>query len=321
MSYQQTIDDLYKNAAASPMKSLCCVPRPPANLPGLVIPEIMLDMNYGCGTSAQLGKIGPTDTVLYIGVGGGMELLQLAWMTRRAGSIIGIDRLPEMLDRARKNLVEAAKVNKWLDVNMIVLTKGDALSLPLDDSSVTVVAQNCVFNMFEMADFIKAVRESYRVLQPNGRLMVSDPIAARPIPQSLKADHSLRAMCLSGALTLEEYLDVLTAAGFGQIEVHKRRPYRVLTCSAYALAEDIQLFATELTAYKAAIPEDGPCVFTGRTATYVGPDESFDDGAGHHLSHGIPLDVCDKTARKLESLSSDILLTEPTWHYAGGGCC
>lgn len=321
MPYQRTIDDLYKKAAASPMKTLCCVPQAPANLPGLVIPKVMLDMNYGCGTTAQLGKIAGDDTVLYIGVGGGLELLQLAWMTRTPGSIIGVDRLPEMLDKCRENLIEAARVNPWLDLSTINLMTGDALSLPLDDCTVSVVAQNCVFNMFEMSEFVKAVGETYRVLKRNGRFMVSDPIATAHIPQSLRADQRLRAMCLSGALALEEYLDVLTAAGFGQIEIHKRRPYRILTRSAYAVEEDIQLFAIELTAYKVPIPEDGPCVFTGRTATYAGPNESFDDGAGHHLVQGIPLDVCDKTARKLEALSSDIILTEPTWHYAGGGCC
>lgn len=321
MSYQQAIDDLYREAAQSPIKSLCCVSQPPANLPGLVIPDLMFDMNYGCGSAAQLGKVTGDDQVLYIGVGGGLELLQLAWMTRADQSVIGVDRLPEMLEKAKQNLEEADLLNAWFDGSMVRLLQGDALSLPLDPDSVTVVAQNCVFNMFELTELEKAISETYRVLKPNGRLMLSDPVSTEPVPKNLKDDERLRAMCLSGALTLDEYLELLTDAGFGQVEVHKRRPYRMLTQSAYNVDRDILLYAIEVTAYKVPVPADGPCVFTGRTATYVGTQDSFDDGCGHHLIAGIPLDVCDKTAAKLASLCRDIVITDSTWHYNGGGCC
>lgn len=321
MSYQQTIDDLYRNAATSPMMSLCCVSQAQANLPGLVIPETMLEMNYGCGTAAQLGRITASDKILYIGVGGGMELLQLAWMNRAADGVIGIDRVPEMLAKAADNLIKATRLNPWFDQSMVKLVNGDALSLPLESETVSVVAQNCVFNMFKPPELAKAIQETYRILKPNGRLMLSDPVCEKPIPITLTADEGLRAMCLSGALTVEEYLKVLTDAGFGQIEIHRRRPYRLLTQSRYDIDHDIMLYAIELTAYKTPVPEEGPCIFTGRTATYVGPEESFDDGAGHYLIAGIPLDVCDKTAANLLLRSPDIVTTEPTWHYNGGGCC
>lgn len=321
MSYQQAIDELYREAAQSPIKSLCCVSQPPPTLPGLVISDLMLDMNYGCGSAAQLGKVTADDQVLYIGVGGGLELLQLAWMTRADQSVIGVDRLPEMLDRAQRNLDDAGILNSWYNSSMVCLLQGDALSLPLESESVTVVAQNCVFNMFELTDLKKAIHETYRVLKPNGRLMLSDPVSTEPVPQNLRNDERLRAMCLTGALPIGEYLEVLTDAGFGQVEVHKRRPYRMLTQSAYHLEQDILLYAIEVTAYKVPTPEDGPCVFTGKTATYVGPKDSFDDGCGHHLVSGIPLDVCDKTAAKLAVLGRDIVVTESTWHYSGGGCC
>lgn len=111
-------------------------------------------------------------------------------------------------------------------------------------------------------------------------------------------------------------------AGFGTIEIRARRPYRVLDKSRYGLEEDLLLESIEAVAIKDPIPDDGPCVFTGRTVIYVGELEQFDDGKGHLISRDVPLDVCDKTARALEALGrDDLILTEPTWHYSGGGCC
>jgi hypothetical protein len=75
-------------------------------------------------------------------------------------------------------------------------------------------------------------------------------------------------------------------------------------------------------AFKLAIPEDGACIFTGKTAIYTGTEAIFDDGAGHILAKGLPVAVCDKTAGNLaRSSPQDILITESTWHYNGGGCC
>ena len=75
-------------------------------------------------------------------------------------------------------------------------------------------------------------------------------------------------------------------------------------------------------AIKDPIPEDGSCVFTGRTALYFGPEEVFDDGKGHILSRDLPLAVCDKTAGALLRLERpDLLVTGSTFHYRGGGCC
>ena len=91
-----------------------------------------------------------------------------------------------------------------------------------------MVAQNCLFNIFEPADLSRALQEAYRVLKPGGRLVMSDPIATRSMPLHLQQDERLRAMCLSGALTYEQYVQRIVRAGFGQVEVRARRPYRLL---------------------------------------------------------------------------------------------
>ncbi|MEO0325637.1 MAG: SAM-dependent methyltransferase, partial [Myxococcota bacterium] len=138
----------------------------------------------------------------------------------------------------------------------------------------------------------------------------------------LAADDRLRAACLSGALPLDEYLDALVRVGFGTIEVRARRPYRLLDAKRYALEDDLLLESVEVVAIKDPVPEDGACVFTGRTAIYVGEAETLDDGKGHLLLRDLPLGVCDKTAAALEGLGrDDLVVTGSTWHYPGDGCC
>ena len=77
-----------------------------------------------------------------------------------------------------------------------------------------------------------------------------------------------------------------------------------------------------MVAIKAPLPADGPCIFAGRTATYIGPDDSFDDDKGHVLLRDLPCGICDKTAAALLQLGrADLFLTGATWHYSGDGCC
>ncbi|MBP2649522.1 MAG: Methyltransferase type 11 [Firmicutes bacterium] len=90
----------------------------------------------------------------------------------------------------------------------------------------------------------------YRVLKPTGRLYISDPITTVPIPEKLKNDERLRAMCLSGALSFEDYIQKIAAAGFGIIEIRARRPYRILGKRQYGLEQNIVLDTVELVATK-----------------------------------------------------------------------
>jgi hypothetical protein len=129
-------------------------------------------------------------------------------------------------------------------------------------------------------------------------------------------------MCLSGALTYNEYIEHLVNAGFGQVEIRARRPYRLLDSQSYGLSEHLLLESLDSVAFKVTIPPDGACIFTGKTAIYSGDKPIFDDQAGHILQKGLPASVCDKTANNLaKSYPQDILVTDSTWHYNGGGCC
>lgn len=322
MSYLETTADVYRQAAQDPQVGLCCTTNPVWQLPGLRVPPQMLSMNYGCGSTVNPRDLTNSPTVLYVGVGGGLELLQFAYFSRRPGAVIGVDVVSEMLDAARANLTTAEAQNDWFKRDFIDLRAGNALHLPAADESVDVAAQNCLFNIFKLDDLKRALQETYRVLKPHGRLVLSDPTCEQPLSAELRADERLRALCLTGSLPLQQYLDLITEVGFGTVEVRARRAYRVLSPQHYATEELIFIESVEVCAIKDPLPADGPCIFTGRTAIYYGQEASFDDHQGHVLLQNQPLAVCDKTAGALARLGrDDVFISPPTFHYDGGGCC
>ncbi len=322
MGYLEVTKDVYKEAALKPDVGLCCTTTPVWQLPGLSIPKIMQEMNYGCGSTVHPRDLVNNPNILYVGVGGGMELLQFAYFSRKVGGVIGVDVVDEMLNASKNNFKQAEKENDWFKAEFVDLKKGDALQLPVADNSIDVAAQNCLFNIFTHADLKKAIAEMYRVLKPHGRLVLSDPVCKTAMPQNLKQDDRLRALCLSGALPLEVYIKMLTDAGFGTIEIRARRPYRVLSPMHYQTPENIFIESAEVCAIKDPVPADGPCVFTGKSAIYFGKEEYFDDKKGHVLMNNQPLSVCDKTASSIKNLNrEDIFVSDSTWFYDGGGCC
>ena len=322
MSYLNATNDLYKQAALTPDVGLCCTTTPIWKFPGLEIPMIMQEMNYGCGSTISAQDLINNPKVLYVGVGGGMELLQFSYFSRQKAGVIGVDVVDEMLAASSKNFIEAEKQNDWFKSEFIELRKGDALHLPIEDNSIDVAAQNCLFNIFKAEDLKKALQEMYRVLKPHGRLVMSDPTCEQPMNETLRNDDHLRALCLSGSIPIADYVKALTDVGFGTIEIRGRRPYRILDPENYPTDEIIFIESIEICAIKDPMPTDGACVFTGKAAIYYGKDDYFDDKKGHTLMKNQPLAVCDKTANALASLGrNDIFISESTYHYNGGGCC
>lgn len=322
MSYLDATVDVYKEAALTPDVGLCCTTNPIWELPGLKIPRIMQEMNYGCGSTVNARDLTNEPRMLYVGVGGGMELLQFAYFNRNKGGVVGVDVVDEMLEASRKNFIEAEELNPWFKSEFVDLKKGDALNLPVEDNSIDVAAQNCLFNIFKAEDLKRAIEEMYRVLKPHGRLVMSDPTCEQPMNEELRNDDRLRALCLSGSLPIAEYVKALTDVGFGTIEIRARKPYRILNPGAYPTDELIYIESIEIAAIKDPMPEDGPCIFTGKAAIYYGDEDYFDDKKGHVLLKNQPLAVCDKTADAIANIGrNDIFISESTFHYDGGGCC
>ena len=322
MAYLETTIDVYREAAENPQIGLCCTTTPVWQLPGLKMPKKMLEMNYGCGSTVNPRDLVNNPSVLYVGIGGGMELLQFAYFSRRKGAIVGVDVVDEMIDACKENLVEAENQNKWFKKNYITVKKGDALNLPVEDNSIDIAAQNCLFNIFKAEDLKKALQEMYRVLKPNGKLVMSDPTCEQPMSDELRNDERLRALCLTGSIPLADYIKMITDVGFGTVEIRAKRAYRLLSPNHYPTNELIYIESVEVAAIKDPMPADGPCVFTGKTAIYYGNEEFFDDKKGHTLIQQQPLAVCDKTADALAALGNkEIFISPSTFFYDGGGCC
>jgi ubiquinone/menaquinone biosynthesis C-methylase UbiE len=319
--YLQTVADVYAEAARQPDAELCCTQSPAWALPDLKIPEAMLAMNYGCGSTVNPRDLHADATVVYVGVGGGLEALQFAYFTRRPGSVIAVDPVADMRATAKANLEEASRLNPWFRPDFVKLVDGSAFALPIPDNSVSILAQNCLFNVFTTGDLERALAEVVRVLKIGGMFSTSDPITPSPLPASFAANERLRARCISGCLTYEQYIGALTRAGFGRIEIRGRFPYRHLHPREYPdLAAPVMLESIEAAAFKVPDGPDGAEVFTGRTATYAGADESCRDEHGNTLKRGMPMAVSDAAAQRL-ARRSDVVVTGPTWHVKGGGCC
>jgi ubiquinone/menaquinone biosynthesis C-methylase UbiE len=319
--YLQTVEDVYAEAARQPDSELCCTQSPVWQLPDLRIPPAMIAMNYGCGSTVNPRDLHADDTVLYVGVGGGLEAVQFAYFTRRPGSVIAVDPVAAMRDKARANLEEAARINSWFQPEFVTIVDGSAFALPAQNNSASIVAQNCLFNVFATGDLDRALGEVFRVLKLGGMFSTSDPITPQPLPASFAANERLRARCISGCLTYDEYVAALADAGFGRIEIRGRFPYRHLHPRDYPdLPSPMMLESIEAAAFKVPGGADGVEIFTGRTATYSGPDESFRDELGNTLRRGMPAAVSDAAAARLAN-RNDMVVTGSSWHYKGGGCC
>jgi SAM-dependent methyltransferase len=320
-TYLRTVAEVYAEAATEPDASLCCTASRAWRFPDLVIPPIMMQMNYGCGTTVDPRDLHGADTIVYIGVGGGLEALQFAYFTRQTGAVIAVDPVAEMRARARKNFDEAARLNPWFRPEFIEIVDGSALDMPVADGTAAVLAQNCLFNVFIADDLERALREVVRVLRTGGLFSTSDPITPMPLPSSLTSNARLRARCISGCQTYDAYVSALVQAGFGMIEVRDRFPYRWLHSHDFPeLRQPLLLETLEVAARKLPEGPDGPAVFTGKTATYVGNEESLADRDGFKLERGIPLPVSDAAALRL-AMNADILITPSTYRARGPGCC
>lgn len=317
-SYLETARTFYDDIAKKPETGACCAQRNDVELAGLVVPPRMAEMTYSCGSTVHPGDLAGSPSVLYVGVGGGLEALQFAYFSRRPGAIVAVDPSPAMRAAAAANLAEAERLNGWFRAEFVTILEGDAFALPVADATVDVVAQNCLFNIFQSGDLARALGEVARVLRPGGRLVMSDPIAPHDIPAHLRDDERLRAMCLSGALTWPQYTWALAEAGFRRIEVRARNPYRTLGAAEYGLAEDIRLDSFDTVSFKAENKNAPLAVMTGRRAVYAGmfPFFDFED---QRYTRNRPVMVSDQTATDLERVApGEFHLTEPTWRFEPG---
>jgi SAM-dependent methyltransferase len=176
------------------------------------VPEA--DLGLGCGLPTQDAAIRAGDTVLDLGSGAGNDVFIARALVGPRGSVIGVDMVPDMVAKAKANAAKLGAAN-------VTFHLGDIEQLPLPDDHVDVVISNCVLNL--VPDKARAFTEIFRVLKPGGHFSVSDIVLEGQLPEAMLAAAVMVVGCVAGALQQHEYLDTITAAGFVDVEVRKRR--------------------------------------------------------------------------------------------------
>ena len=174
------------------------------------------NLGLGCGNPTALASLKEGEKVLDLGSGAGFDCFLAAKKVGKLGKVIGVDMTPEMLDKARAN----AKKGKYTNVEFRL---GEIENLPVADNSVDIIISNCVINLAPNKK--RVFEEAFRVLAPNGRLMVSDIVLLKELPESIQKNVEAYAGCISGAVHKDKYLELMREAGFQEVKVIDEKTY------------------------------------------------------------------------------------------------
>ena len=179
------------------------------------------NLGLGCGNPLALASLKEGETVLDLGSGAGFDCFLAAKKVGTEGKVIGVDMTPDMIDRARNN----AQKGKYTNVEFRL---GGIENLPAADNSVDVVISNCVINL--APDKSRVFKEAFRVLKPGGRMMVSDIVLLKELPDFVRDSIEAYTGCVAGATKKDEYLKTIKNAGFKEVQIldEKNFPIDVL---------------------------------------------------------------------------------------------
>ncbi len=168
------------------------------------------NLGLGCGNPVALASLKEGEVVLDLGSGAGMDVFLAANRVGDTGKVIGVDMTPDMIAKARENAEEAGYTN-------VEFRQGIISELPVDDSSVDVVISNCVINLSPAK--ARVFEETHRVLKSGGRLMVSDIVLTKELPDFIRNSKEAYIGCVSGAVLKDEYLRLIEGAGFTDVSI------------------------------------------------------------------------------------------------------
>jgi arsenite methyltransferase len=321
MSVHSHVQARYAKGAEEVQAELCCPVDYDKNLLK-ILPQEIIEKDYGCGDPSRYVKEG--DTVLDLGSGGGKICYMAAQLVGAAGHVIGVDMTDKMLELARKYQSDMAeKIGgqrvqfkkgyiQDLALNLEELdayvneqpieTANDLVSLDkwksiqrserpmIGDNSVDLVISNCVLNLVAEDDKRQLVNEINRVLKPGGRVAISDIVSDEQIPEHLKQDPELWSGCISGAFFEKAFLDAFIDAGFIAVAYDK------WDASAWQVVDGIEFRSVTLVAVKA---DPAPCIDRGHAVIYRGPYSSVTDDEDHIYPRGERMAVCERTFKAL----------------------
>jgi len=174
-----------------------------------VVPEGS-NLGLGCGNPVALASLKQGEVLLDLGSGAGFDCFLAANQVGETGKVIGVDMTAEMIDKARAN----ARKGHYENVEFRL---GEIENLPVADNHVDIIISNCVINL--SPDKERVFQEAFRVLKPGGRLMVSDIVLLKELPEEVKNSVTAYIGCLAGAITKNKYLGAIQAAGFQETNI------------------------------------------------------------------------------------------------------
>lgn len=172
------------------------------------------DMGLGCGIPTHFAEIKKGDHVLDLGSGAGNDCFVARAIVGETGKVTGLDFTDAMITKAIEN-------NQKLGYSNVDFVKGDIEEMPIPDNTFDVIVSNCVLNL--VPDKHKAFAEIMRVLKPGGHFCVSDVALKGSLPEKLRKDAEMYAGCVSGAVEMDDYLDIISKQGFTNVAVHKEK--------------------------------------------------------------------------------------------------
>ncbi len=321
-SSESAVYQRYASAAKRREDALCCPVEYAADFLS-VIPEEILERDYGCGDPTPYVQAG--ETVLDLGSGGGKLCYILAQVVGKRGRVIGVDCNREMLGLARRHqqtvadrigfsnvdfrygLIQDLKLDLdllgreleqhpvrdpagWLTLRQLEeRLRHDQPLIP--DDSVDCVVSNCVLNLVRQQDRRQLFAEVFRVLNRGGRAAISDIVSDEDVPANLQRDPELWSGCISGAFREDRFLEAFEEAGFHGIQFVKRQrePWRTV--------DGIEFRSVTVVAHKG---KQGPCLEGNQAVIYRGPFKKVEDDDGHVYPRGARMAVCDKTFHLLQ---------------------
>ena len=174
------------------------------------------NLGLGCGNPLAHAAPRPGETVLDLGSGAGIDAFLASPEVGAQGRVIGVDMTASMISRARENARNGGYTN-------VEFRLGEIENLPVADASVDAIISNCVINL--SPDKPRVFREALRALKPGGRMVVSDLVVTRPLPESVRTSLEAYVGCVAGASLLEDYLRMVREAGFERVEVVEEKSY------------------------------------------------------------------------------------------------
>lgn len=310
LNVDQAVRDRYAAAAHEAEAALCC----PVDYDATylkVLPEEILQRDYGCGDPSKWVEEG--ETVLDLGSGGGKICYIASQVVGPNGRVLGVDCNDEMLGLARRYQNEVADCvghdnvtffkGRIQDLGLNLETfeslladqpvvdssgwlqalenaeKQRKASPMIADGSVDVVVSNCVLNLVAESDRRQLFEELNRVLRVGGRAVISDIVSDRDVPQHLRDDAELWSGCISGAFREDKFLEAFEDAGFYGVEIVSRQT------EAWQTVEDIAFRSVTVRAYKA--DQNASDEYAGQYAVYNGPYAAVLDEAGFELQRGV----------------------------------